>query len=282
MFHHDKFLGLDFFGLTKLGGCVILVFATSLGPFLNHLPQILSRLFPVQRGLCHAYWAPNFWTLYNLLDISVSKVLQMLRIIPKAGVHPLMTGLVQQADFSLLPNVSPVHCVTITLAAWTPMLVKLFKHPTPQQFLKSVSTAAFTSYFFGYHVHEKAILVILVPYGLLAFSDGQSAKDYFFLSFLGTYSLFPLLFEAQELLVKIVILLMVHILMLSTLRKVYTELKLNRFEKVYIYGLVGHFLTAEVLLPIFLARLEFLPLLLYSAYCSVGIVYCYAKLFISV
>ena len=279
LFKSNAFLGIDLLGLCKLGGCVVAVFAVSLGPFISHIPQLLSRLFPIQRGLCHAYWAPNFWSLYNTLDICCSKGLQLLGLMPKTGVHPLMSGLVQQSEFLLLPNITATYCASLTLVLLTPVLVKLFKNPSPEMFLKSVTAAAFASYLCGYHVHEKAILVVLVPFALQVFYDSESARDYFFLSVHGTYSLFPLLFEIRELPVKVCILLMVHSFMYLLLKKIHVNFQIGTFEKMYMSGLAVHFILVEVVLPLFLPSLQFLPLLLYSGYCSIGIMYSFIRVY---
>jgi alpha-1,3-glucosyltransferase len=50
--------------ITFLPFIIISIKTKSLSQFI----QIKERLFPLNRGLLHTYWAPNFWALYSLLD----------------------------------------------------------------------------------------------------------------------------------------------------------------------------------------------------------------------
>ena len=61
---------IQFRNSLKLATGLIGITWVAFGPFVywNQLPQLLSRLFPFSRGLCHAYWAPNIWALYSFVD----------------------------------------------------------------------------------------------------------------------------------------------------------------------------------------------------------------------
>jgi len=68
--HPQSIFHVQFLNAIKLGTGIIGIFAAAFGPFVywGQMEQLLSRLFPFSRGLCHAYWAPNVWSMYSFTD----------------------------------------------------------------------------------------------------------------------------------------------------------------------------------------------------------------------
>ena len=63
-------IDIRFADCIKLAAGISIVAGLAFGPFAYHqqIPQVLARLFPFSRGLCHAYWAPNVWAIYSFID----------------------------------------------------------------------------------------------------------------------------------------------------------------------------------------------------------------------
>ncbi|XP_055379155.1 probable dolichyl pyrophosphate Glc1Man9GlcNAc2 alpha-1,3-glucosyltransferase [Condylostylus longicornis] len=258
------------------------IFSISFGPFYQHIPQILSRLFPFKRGLMHANWAPNFWALYNTAD----KLIAILK--GKSDFSGKWTsGLVQNYSHDMLPSVTPFVTVVLTVTFMIPCLVKLLFFTSPRNcyrdFIRSVVVCTLTSFMFGWHVHEKAILIVIIPLSLLTLLDYLDAKCGFILWFAGHWSLHPLLFKPDLLLIKYPLLFAFQFGCFEAMRTMYSHFKLNIFENLYIFACIPLILYQEVLqyyIYNLSEKLPFLPLLLTSLYCSVGILYFYINFYI--
>lgn len=137
-----------FVRLMTLGTTVIAIFGLSFGPFLyfGQISNVLQRLFPFKRGLSHAYWAPNFWALYNFAD----KVL--LQFVKSGDKSASMTrGLVEEFEHAVLPSILPMHTFILALISMLPILVKVwFGKADPVQFLRAVILCNFGSFLFGW------------------------------------------------------------------------------------------------------------------------------------
>lgn len=139
---------------------------------------------------------------------------------------------------------------------------------------------------FGWHVHEKAILLAILPLSLLSVQRAKDAGIYLILTTTGHFSLFPLLFTAPELPIKILLMLLFSVYSFSSLKSLYRREKplLNWLETIYLIHLVPLEIFCEFVFPLtpWKLRFPFVPLLLTSVYCAVGIMYAWLKLYISV
>ncbi|XP_022625148.1 probable dolichyl pyrophosphate Glc1Man9GlcNAc2 alpha-1,3-glucosyltransferase isoform X3 [Seriola dumerili] len=262
--------------LLALGSIVTSTCALSFGPFI------------VMRGLCHAYWAPNIWALYNVLDKSLATLGVRLKLLEEAELPKasMTGGLVQEFQHSVLPSVSPSVTLVCTLLSILPAVASIWWRPCGARgFLRCLLLCALGSFMFGWHVHEKAVLIAILPLSILAVESREDAGIFLVLSTTGHYSLFPLLFTPAELPIKVVLMLLFTIYSVTALRKLHRGQGslLHPLEVVYLLGLIAVAITCEIVFPLspWQQKLPFLPLLATSVYCSVGVCYSFLRLYIS-
>ncbi|KAM0451656.1 hypothetical protein ACHAPV_009895 [Trichoderma viride] len=273
---------IKFLNCVKLGLGLGGIFAAAFGPFalMGQIPQLLSRLFPFSRGLCHAYWAPNVWALYSLAD----RVL--IYFAPKLGLpinaealNSVTRGLVGDTAFAVLPEISPRTCLALTLLSQALPLIKLFRRPTWENFIGAVTLCGYSSFLFSWHVHEKAILLVIIPFSLIALTDRRHLSAFRPLIVAGHVSLFPLLFTPAEFPIKTiytVFWLVVFLIAFDRLAPASNKPRvflLDRFSTIYIaisIPLIAY--TSLFHQIIFGKQLEFLPLMFTSSYAAIGVV----------
>jgi len=270
------------FRLLSLAVVVLATSALSLVPFIQagQLPHMLSRLFPFKRGLCHAYWAPNFWALYNVADKGLAVAGKRLGYLDnlESATASMTGGLVQDISHAVLPSVPPFATAVITLLAILPAVAKLWLSPhSLTSFLRALTICAWSSFMFGWHVHEKAILLVIIPLAVLATVSRTEARLYLLTASTGHFSLFPLLFKARELPTK----LFVHLSHSFMASQLLPQATLTLIDKLYLVLAVPVFLYSEFLHSFIglSASLPFLPLLLYSLYSAVGITVTYLNFY---
>lgn len=303
-FAHNAVRLVRWRNLFKLGSVVIGVFTVAFGPFIYYhvIPEMLERLFPFSRGLTHAYWAPNVWALYSFLDrvlIQVYKRVPLSRI-PLQRIFQFDTalldnkkllasttrGIVGDIEFLVLPTITPQLTFLLTLFYQVMALIPLFLQPTFERFIGALTLCGYASFLFGWHVHEKAVLIIIFPISFLVTRDKRLLSSFNLLAACGYVSLFPLIFTCEEWLIKVVFTLLWVIIFYFHFRKVVrvpshmaeqSGYMVERVSNLYVLGLLPVVLFTSMI-DLFLHKfellrqLEFLKLMIYSVYCGFGVI----------
>ncbi|KAH7696233.1 Protein C08H9.3 a, partial [Aphelenchoides avenae] len=258
---------------TTLATAVLLPLAVSFGPFvaqggLSQLEQILKRLFPFKRGLTHAYWAPNFWALYNAVDYMLYKVLRRLAVTEKCDrllkcpvpVPTYTTGLVEEYGHSILPDITPAVALGAVLFALSPLFL-LYRTKNQHKLLAGVVLSSYAFFLFGWHVHEKAVLMISIPMTALAFTDLRFLESFVLLTMtsLSKYGLASAYM--------IIVCTTLHYVLRISPRELFS--RTNAFFLVAFVALELY--KAAVHSTIFRGGADFLPLMMTSILCSLAV-----------
>ncbi|KAI9260161.1 ALG6, ALG8 glycosyltransferase family-domain-containing protein [Sporodiniella umbellata] len=168
----------------KLGLSVLTTFGLLFLPWLKSfesIAQVVHRIFPVARGLYEDKVA-NVWCAANVVIkwrqiLSVQSTVQLRQ----AYLHITLFRPTLMFFFDSL---------LVTLFAVVPMGINLGIHPSRTRFLYAMVNSSFAFYLFSFQVHEKSILLPLLPATLLVIEEPTATT-----LFVNTamFSMFPLL-----------------------------------------------------------------------------------------
>lgn len=195
------------------------------------------------------------------------------------ALQSVTRGLVGDTAFAVLPEITPRICFGLTLLFQVIPLIKLFWQPTWDTFIGAVTLCGYASFLFGWHVHEKAILLVIIPFSLIALKDRRHLGAFRPLAVAGHVSLFPLLFTSAEFPIKTVYTIFWLVLFLMAFDRLAPAsnrrrtILVDRFSIVYIAISIPLIIYCSFVHQIiFRKELEFLPLMFMSSYSAVGVV----------
>lgn len=169
---------IDFMRLVSIGIITLFTFASILAPLyisggLPVLTQVAIRVFPFARGLWEDKVA-NVWctlnTFVKLKELLTAEQLQRLSLLA-------------------------------TLGAILPSMVLIFAYPKKHLLPWAFAACAWGFFLFSFQVHEKSVLIPLMPTTLLIAGGGRTAKDrsilplVFWINNVAMFSLWPLLYR---------------------------------------------------------------------------------------
>eukprot|EP00928_Gymnodinium_smaydae_P036618 TRINITY_DN25566_c0_g1_i2.p1 TRINITY_DN25566_c0_g1~~TRINITY_DN25566_c0_g1_i2.p1 ORF type:complete len:979 (-),score=229.73 TRINITY_DN25566_c0_g1_i2:156-3092(-) len=291
---------LRFAALCRLAAVVLGSFALYWAPLVatGQVFQAVQRLFPFGRGLTHAYWAPNVWALYNTADRVLAKL--GLGSGAAAGGQSATAGFAEVYESSVLWTVPPKATFALTLLAYAPLAVLIWRQTPPGDaaasgrrrgsFVAYTGLGSAVAFALGWHVHEKAILMVTIPLLVAAASSRHQAlrEATWALSLVATFSVLPLMPERRpETLLKWALLLAGHLLegkyllsgksrALAALGFGAASLGLLVLLGIVVLGLYRDFGGHRLL---FGSRMEFLPLMLVSDFCSLLVLGGFVRLY---
>ena len=215
-----------------------------------------------------------------------SNLADLCQVTPRLGLplkeealNSVTRGLVGDTSFAVLPEITPRTAFILAQIFQHIPLVKLFLDPAWETFVGAVTLCGYACFLFGWHVHEKAILLIIIPFSLLALKDRRYLGAFRPLAVAGHVSLFPLLFTAAEFPIKTVYTIFWLVLFLLAFDRLAPASNrpriflLDRFSLLYIAISIPLILYCSLLHQMMFGKsYEFLPLMFTSSYSAVGVV----------